>query len=101
MKLGSVINKGSWNAVRKQALERSHAIQLSLLLAENAAKRQSLTYTRLRRYAGQRPDGHLIRPLRGRALPVPDLDLRMKYWRLRRQFEGPIPVEFLLGEEVK
>ena len=100
MKLSHIVHKGSWDAVHKQLLDQARAVGMSLILADNQAKRQSLTYHRLRRYAGQRPDGHLIKPIK---LPVAraDVDLRLIHWKLRRAFHyQPIPMEVVLGEQV-
>jgi len=99
MKLGD-IHKGSWDAVQRHLLEQARAIGMSLIFADNAAKRQALTYHRLRRYAGQRPDGHLIKPIR---LPVKraDVDLRLTHWKLRRAFHyQPIPLVVVLDQQV-
>jgi len=101
MKMGKIVNKGSWDAVHRQLLEQARAIGMSLILADNQAKRQALTYARLRRYAGRRSLDHaLIKPIK---LPVrrADLDLRIRYVRLRSKFDGPIPIEWVLGEEMR
>ncbi len=99
MKLGD-IHRGSWDTVQRHLLEQARAIGMSLIIEDNAAKRRSIEYQRLRRWAGRRPDGHLIKPIRLRAAPSV-VDLRLKYARLRASFAGPIPLEYILGEEAR